>query len=215
MSDKKILVGLVLLVLLIGGGAGAFVMLGGQQVDNTPTQASQQIVETIPKNQAEKQLETMTGDDHDRYYIANTIAHHQGAVDMAKLAQTRAKHEELKLMANNIISAQNTEISSMLSWQKTWGYPASSGEMMVDHSAMGMMEDMDTMLKQLEGKSGDDFDKSFLEQMIGHHESAVAMSRPASKNAGHQEVKTLAKAVIDAQTKEITQMNQWQQDWGY
>lgn len=215
MSDKKILVGLVLLVLLVGGGAGAYVMFGGQQVDNTPTQASQRLVDTIPKNQAEKQLETMTGDDHDRYYIANMIAHHQGAVDMAKLAQTRAKHEELKLMANDIISAQNTEINNMLSWQKAWGYPASSGEMMEDHSAMGMMEDMDTMLKELEGQNGDGFDKSFLKQMIAHHESAVAMSRPAAKNAGHQEVKTLAKAVIDAQTKEIAQMKQWQQDWGY
>jgi uncharacterized protein (DUF305 family) len=134
---------------------------------------------------------------------------------MAKIAQTNAKHIELKTMANDIISAQTTEINNMLSWQKAWGYPASSGEMMEDHSAMGMMDDMATAMTELEGKTGDDFDKAFLTQMIAHHESAVAMSRPGIKNAGHQEVKDLAKAVIEAQTKEIAQMRQWLAEWGY
>lgn len=216
MSDKKLITGIILAVLILGGGAGAYFMFGGQQVTNdTASQARQSLADTLPKTETEKQLDSMTGDDHDRYYIANMIAHHQGAVDMAKLAQTNAKHTELKTMANDIISAQTTEINNMLSWQKAWGYPVSSGEMMEDHSAMGMMEDMDTMLTELKGKTGDEFDKLFIKQMIAHHESAVAMSRPGEKNAGHQEVKSLTKAIIDAQTSEISQMQQWQKDWGY
>jgi len=216
MSDKKLIIGIILVILILGGGAGAYVMFGGQQVtDDTSTRTRQNIVEQLPKTETEKQLDGMTGDEFDRYYIANMIAHHQGAVDMAKLAQTNAKHSELKAMANNIVTAQSDEINNMLSWQKSWGYPASSGEMMVDHSAMGMMEDMDTMLNELKGKTGDEFDKLFLKQMIAHHESAVAMSRPGEKNAGHQEVKSLAKAVIEAQTEEITKMRQWISDWGY
>lgn len=216
MSDKKLIVGILLAVVIVTGGVGAYITLGGQEVSNdTSVQTRQSLVDQLPKTQTEKQLDSMTGDEHDRYYIANMIAHHQGAVDMAKLAQKSAKHEELKSMASDIITAQTGEINNMLSWQKKWGYPASSGEDMVDHSAMGMMEDMDTMLNELRSKTGDEFDKLFLKQMITHHESAVAMSRPGEKNAGHQEVKDLTKAVIYAQAEEIAKMRQWQRDWGY
>lgn len=217
-NSKAVLIGIIA-VLAIGGGVWAFALRDDKQANkNQPatTQTTQQQASVdIPKTETEKMLESYTGDDYDRYYIANMIVHHQGAVDMAKLAQTNAKHAELKTMANEIISAQTTEINSMLSWQKVWGYPPSSGEMMEDHSAMGMMDDMATAMKELEGKTGDEFDKAFLTQMIAHHESAVAMSRPGIKNAGHQEVKDLAKAVIEAQTREIAQMRQWLIEWDY
>lgn len=55
----------------------------------------------------------LTGEDYDRMFLANMIAHHQGAVDMANLALTSAKHQEIKDMANNIISAQTKEIGDM------------------------------------------------------------------------------------------------------
>lgn len=217
-KSKGILVGIIA-ILAIGGGFWAFSQRNDKNTDNNQASTSQptkqQASVDIPKTETERMLESYTGDDYDRYYLANMIAHHQGAVDMAKIAQTNAKHIELKTMANDIISAQTTEINNMLSWQKAWGYPASSGEMMEDHSAMGMMDDMATAMTELEGKTGDDFDKAFLTQMIAHHESAVAMSRPGIKNAGHQEVKDLAKAVIEAQTKEIAQMRQWLAEWGY
>ena len=157
----------------------------------------------------------MTGETYDRNFIANMIAHHQGAVDMAKLAQKNAKHQELKDMANDIISAQNGEISQMKSWQQAWGYPSSSSDNMMDHSAMGMMDEMAGMENELKGKTGDEFDKAFIEQMIMHHQGALDMAAPGEKNAEHQEVKDLSKAIVSAQTKEIQQMKQWQQEWGY
>ena len=219
MKKSVILIGVIGL-LVIGGGIWVYSMRDsiGTTIDTsqTTTNASRQsLVESIPKSETEKILETYTGDEHDRFFIANMIAHHQGAVDMAKLAQTNAKHTELKTMANDIISAQTTEINNMLSWQKAWGYPASSGEMMIDHSAMNMMGDMEAMTAELKNLNGEAFDKKFIELMIEHHKSAVSMARPGAKNAGHQEVKDLTKAIIDAQTSEISQMQQWQKDWGY
>jgi len=50
------------------------------------------------------------------------IMHHQGAIEMANLAKQQAKHEEIKNMANDIISAQSKEIDMMQSWQTNWGY---------------------------------------------------------------------------------------------
>jgi len=80
-----------------------------------------------------------------------------------------------------------------------------------NHSTMSMAD----MTEQLKDKSGDDFDKAFVEMMISHHEGAVDMAELIPSRAKHQEVKTLGEAIIAAQTKEITEMNQWQIDWGY
>ena len=80
---------------------------------------------------------------------------------------------------------------------------------------MGMMDDMAGMTEKLKGLTGDAFDKAFLSSMIEHHQSAINMAYPGQTNAQHEEVKTLTKAIVDAQSKEIAQMKQWQKDWGY
>lgn len=67
-------------------------------------------------------LSGKAGDDFDKAFLSEMIAHHQGAVDMAKLASTQAKHQEVKDLANNIIAAQTSEIARMEQWQKSWGY---------------------------------------------------------------------------------------------
>lgn len=67
-------------------------------------------------------LQGETGDDFDKAFISGMIAHHQGAIDMAKLAQKNAKHDEVKKMADDIILAQSKEIDMMQTWQGDWGY---------------------------------------------------------------------------------------------
>lgn len=167
------------------------------------------------KSATYQKYEALVGEEYDRSFISNMIAHHQGAVDMAELALTNAKHDELKDMANKIMSDQESEISQMKTWQKEWGYPISTGDDMVDHSAMDMENEMSNMMIELENKKGDDFDRSFIKQMILHHQSAIDMASPGEKNAQHQELKDLTKEVVSAQTKEIQQMEQWGKDWGY
>lgn len=80
-----------------------------------------------------------------------------------------------------------------------------------DHNSMSMMD----MNKQLEGLSGDDYDKAFIEMMITHHEGAVDMAELSASRAKHDEIKQLSQAIITAQDKEIADMKQWQRDWGY
>lgn len=79
------------------------------------------------------------------------------------------------------------------------------------HSTMSMAD----MTSQLQNKTGDDFDKAFVEMMIAHHEGAVDMAELIPARAKHAELKTLGEAIIAAQTKEISDMKQWQKDWGY
>ncbi len=189
-------------------------MNGGMMSNNNSSQDSSNGL--VDKNSADyKMYSELTGDDYDRMFIANMIEHHKGAVDMAKLAQANAKHQELKDMADAIIAAQSKEITDMETWQKEWGYPSSSGEMMMDHSAMGMMADMGQMTEELKSLTGDAFDKAFISSMIEHHQSAINMAYPGQTNAKHDEIKQLTKAIVEAQSNEITQMKQWQKDWGY
>jgi len=73
-------------------------------------------------------LNGKTGDDFDRTFVSEMIMHHQGAIDMAKLAQQNAKHDDVKTLAGNIITAQTTEINQMKAWQSQWGYISSSSQ---------------------------------------------------------------------------------------
>lgn len=78
------------------------------------------------------QLQGKTGDAFDRAFLDMMIPHHQGAVDMAELAQKHAKHQEIKTLANNIVISQLKEISDMYQWQKAWGY-FNNNQMMHGH----------------------------------------------------------------------------------
>lgn len=91
------------------------------------------------------------------------------------------------------------------------GHRMPDGTMM--HGPLTMQGDMDGMMAGLTGKTGDEFDKVFLAEMIVHHQGAVAMAQAALKDAEHQEIKDLANAIIAAQTKEIKEMQDWQRAW--
>lgn len=79
-------------------------------------------------NDMSRDLQNRTGDDFDENFVAMMIAHHQGAIDMAKLAEGRAKHDEVKQLSKDIISAQTKEIQDMMKWQQAWGYSGNGSD---------------------------------------------------------------------------------------
>lgn len=83
----------------------------------------------------------------------------------------------------------------------------------VSTSTKSMEEMMNTMNAELEGKTGDEFDKAFMAEMTVHHKGAIVMAELALKNAKHQEIKDLASAIISAQKEEISDMKAWQKEW--
>ena len=56
-------------------------------------------------------------------------------------------------------------------------------------------------------------DQHFIEQMIPHHEGAIAMANLALQRAKRPEIKTLAGSILAAQAEEIQDMNSWYQNW--
>lgn len=87
--------------------------------------------------------------------------------------------------------------------------------MMMNTSDDAMNMSMNDMAGMLEGKTGDDFDKAFLEGMIPHHEGAIDMAEAALRDAKHAEIRDMANAIITTQQREIDQMKQWMRSWGY
>lgn len=207
---KKVLL-IVLGLLIIGGSITGWQLTKNKKSDMTSTKSSQ--TQTSNMSAMQKQFETYKGTEYDRVFLSSMIVHHQGAVQMAQMAIGNASHQEIKDMANNIITAQTSEIAQMQGWQKAWGYTTSDAT--TANAVKQMQTEMDGMMAQLNGKTGDAFDKAFLAQMMMHHQEAIDMAKPAGTNASHEDVKTIADNIITAQTKEVNQMMGWQAQWGY
>lgn len=57
------------------------------------------------------------------------------------------------------------------------------------------------------------FDRTFIDDMVPHHRGAVEMARMELAQGKNPEARALAQRIIDSQSKEIAQMNQWRTQW--
>lgn len=148
--------------------------------------------------------------DADTEFAQMMILHHQGAIEMATMAEGRAQSDEVQQLASDIQFAQQPEIDLMTSWLETWGEePPSSEDDMggMDHSSghTGMADD--DQMQQLQD-AGADFDRMFLEMMIEHHQGAITMSEQEQANGLNEDAVELAGTIIGDQTEEIDKMQQ-------
>ena len=151
---------------------------------------------------------------YDLQFIDTMTHHHQGALDMAKMAVEKTQNAELKTFAQKIIKDQEKEIAQMKDWREKWfaGKPqAMNMEMPGMNDSMKMM--MGDGMKKMEAASGKEFDLMFLDMMTSHHEGAVVMSKEALTKAERPEIKTLANQIIKAQEEEIKRMQSWKTAW--
>ena len=135
------------------------------------------------------------------------IPHHQQAVEMSTLAETRASSPEIKQLAAEIKGAQQPEIDQMTAWLEEWGMPVMSGmDAMGEHGGHGMSGMLtDEQLQQLVDAQGPEFDRLFAEFMILHHEGAIDMAEDVADSKDPR-VAALAAAIITTQAEEIAQM---------
>jgi uncharacterized protein (DUF305 family) len=128
------------------------------------------------------------------------VPHHQQAVDMGTLAETRALNPEVKALAAKIKAEQAPEIEQM----KGWLTDANASLDMGHEMGMGGMLS-DSQMKALANAKGAAFDKLYLEGMIGHHKGAIHMAQMVV-DSNNAEASALGKAIVDSQTKQITFM---------
>lgn len=56
-------------------------------------------------------------------------------------------------------------------------------------------------------------DRAFIDMMVPHHESAIAMAEIAQERAERPELRRLADDIVAAQSSEIEQMQDWRERW--
>jgi uncharacterized protein (DUF305 family) len=156
-----------------------------------------------------RQMVMENGKYSDERFIDAMVPHHQGAIEMAKVALKHAEHEEIIQLSRNIISSQQAEIEELKSIkQEEFGTSNVPMEMSQEQMrGMGMMMDP----QQLANK--EPFDKAFIDAMIPHHQSAIEMAQVAYRESDNPEIKALAESIVDAQTREIAQMEGWRKQW--
>jgi len=198
---------LIVTIAIIAAVAGIITLATKNSNSNTANKDTANQAKMLDGSQPSpvENLNTKTGDAYDEAFIVSMSEHHAGAVVMAGFVDTEAKHPELRQLAINIIASQSKELADMKAWATQWGYKYTDPPQLAT----------DAMTASLKGKTGDDLDKQFISEMIGHHKAAVSMAFLSDSNAKHPEMKALSKSITADQNREIADMESWAKQWGY
>ena len=191
MERNTIIVGLLMLVVGLGVGYAS----------NGNSLGSRGVGHMMPNG-------SMMGQNIDQHFITEMIPHHEGAIEMAKIALERSKRPEMLSLAQGIIEAQEREITDMSGWYQSWyGSTPPEGGMGM---RMGGMTGEPDVLKSV---SDAEFDREFITEMIPHHEMAVMMGQMLQASTERSEMKQLADNIITSQSREIEMMRGWLKLW--
>jgi uncharacterized protein (DUF305 family) len=155
----------------------------------------------------------------DRAFVREMIPHHQMAVEMARVARMQATHQRIKTTAQDIITAQTSEISRLKEIATRLGVKVSTTSptherMMRDAETLGMtMDDMGMEMDMSELDGAKPFDRMFIDMMITHHRGAIRMARAELSKGTDAGLRTIARAIVSAQKREVIEMNAWRKQW--
>lgn len=138
-----------------------------------------------------------------KQFLAMMVAHHEGAIDMARAEIRAGGNPKVKALAQRVITAQAREIAQMKDW-----YRALHGE---DVPAIDTQDPMMAAMgmsgmspEAITGASNPD--EAFLRMMIPHHAGAIMMADMVLNGTPNADVRTLAEAIIADQAAEIAEM---------
>jgi uncharacterized protein (DUF305 family) len=142
-------------------------------------------------------------------FASDMIPHHRQAVEMAEIAEPRAGSPAVKDLAVRIRTAQDPEIETLSGWLRDWSQPVPSASSRGDHGAhgsgaSGMMSEQE--MQQFIASSGKDFDRTFLELMIRHHQGAIDMAATEQRHGVNRQARELAAKIAADQAAEIEEM---------
>jgi uncharacterized protein (DUF305 family) len=146
----------------------------------------------------------------DVQFMQGMIGHHQQAIEMAELLETRTASDAMRKIGQRIEISQQDEIKMMQRWLTVRQQTVPDVHAMHMHGATlmpGMLtaEEMD----RLAAAKGPAFDRLFLEGMIKHHGGALTMVEELFSTAGagqDSEIFMFASDVDADQRAEIARM---------
>ncbi len=127
---------------------------------------------------------TMSGSDKltwgDKRFVTRAVDHGMAEVQVAELAAQQATNPDVKAFAQQLVqdhTAVNQELVAI----------ASTKQVQIDQD-----DRKDRAFRRLSSKSGEDFDREFIEQRIDHHEANIKLFEKAAQDAKDQELRSFA-----------------------
>ncbi len=137
----------------------------------------------------------MTGDpDHD--FLRMMTDHHKGMILMAHETIESKVKLGVKPIATRLDKEQDAEMDQMTTMLE---------QQFKDPYAPKVTADNQAMADQLKGKSGSEYDRTFLENVIKHHEQAVKMIDAYLPTAKMPKLKKMAEKMKAVQSAEIAE----------
>ena len=136
-------------------------------------------------------------------FIRGMVAHHQEAVDSARVVLKNTERPQLREFAAGVVEAQEREIETLRGWLGAW-YPNAPKN-----------APYAPMMRALPDATPDEADRAFIEDMVVHHEGAIDMSKRflTGKFEKRPQTEALAREIIDAQTDEVDTLRGWLRSW--
>lgn len=144
--------------------------------------------------------------------------HHSMAIQIAMMAAEEGEHRAIRTTARNIVKRQRHEVDRLMRIAARRDIAPSA-----THGNTQMIEDLDTlgMTRMQTGThrditgllDADPFDRKFIHMMLPYHRGAIRMARAELRRGKVGELRAMARAIVQAQTKEIRQMKEWRAAW--
>lgn len=147
---------------------------------------------------------------YDQQFLDTMMHHHMMAMDMAKMAQPKATHPELKAMIQKMLDQQKKEMDELKALKEQL-YSGKGDAINMGLPGVASTKNMD--MDSLMSASEEEFDRKFIDMMTKHHKSGIALAQSEVNKGKQSEVKSLAKKIIQSQEKDITEMSKMKAKW--
>lgn len=160
-----------------------------------------------PPPTASTVVETNEFNDTDVMFLQMAVPHHRAGLEIVRLAKDREVRPDVKTLAAAIEVTQLSEVDSMTKWLADWGKPEEAGDAPDLHAGHG--GDHSTSpeaIAELAATPPADFEKAFLNLLIGHQHNAVEIAKFEREGGINPQAKDLANRIFDSRTAQISQM---------
>jgi len=150
------------------------------------------------------------GNSSEAAFLRGMAHHHESAIEMAEIGQKRAKADEIKQLANAIVTTQTSELSTMekihedLFGEKLAPDPGAHDGLGLSAEEAGMTH---TQADNEKLQTADPFDREFVDMMAPHHAGAVRMAEVVLTKTDNADLRKLAQNIIETQKAEIETMD--------
>ena len=139
-------------------------------------------------------------------FIVQMIPHHEAAVAMSKNILTYTRNEELKTIAENIISEQTRNIEDMRAILEE-----SEKVINCSYDLQGYQNQLNSIFQTMFHRmrnacTSNRIDANFIREMIPHHMGAVNMSEATLRYCIYSGLRPILRGIISSQQRGIAQM---------